>query len=553
MTGTDAVMDAKPEAAREPANNFDRLLIIKNWNGSLALIVFWVIVSFFAFGYWIPYWRFADMDIMMMHQGFLLNDGKPQDFFYHPGHLHVVLTEAWPRFLHWLGVVDVVALSKMPPASDAAAFNQVWTAAIRSMRVLSLLMALSFVAAFAFLLRQLVADWRIAIIATAFLAFSSAVMWQAIQLRTDLLSAGLNVIGLLLLLIAARSPESAWRPIVIGFAAMLCTLGIVNKVQAFFLAAAWPVVVLFFGVRSEEGPSIWRQTSRAVPVIAVLAVLVLLAAIPTAHLFEIARTARVTSFYPLLPPPFGIFGLYQALIAAYVAAAVLAFAWIWRVPALETAVTLLAVALGVMLGLLSMLVRYHPQNVLSVINIFEFMFAMATYVTPQLATGGGGLFGIDMLRKLAVGIYEQFAHVTFVLHPSSRGTMFLQWAIFAGMAMAWFRGRRLLVLQVGILMATAWLIDIAGTFRNATIAYSIFADPVIVIAAAWLFANLPELAAHRLVVPLGVLLIAAQIVMGQLESVKGAFFVRRSPEPTCAWLPGWTKGIERFPYCPPKA
>jgi hypothetical protein len=552
MAKADAAAMATREGASEQAKNLDRLLVVNNWAGSLGLILFWIVVSFLLLGYWIPYWRFADMDIMMVYQGFLLNDGKPQEFFYHPGHLHVVLTEAWFRLLHSLGVLDVVALSQIPPASDAAGFDRVWTAAVRSARVLSLLIALSFVAAFALLVRRLVADWRIAIIATALLAFSSAVMWQSIQLRTDLLSAGLNIIGLLLLLIAARTPSSAWRPLVIGIAAMLCTLGVVNKVQAVFLAAAWPVVVLFFGVRSEEGHPIWRRPSQAAPPIAVLAVLVVLAAIPTAHLFEVARTERLSSVYPLLPPPFGIFGLYQAALAGYVAAAIVAFAWIWRVPALETVATILAVALGVMIGLLSMLLRYHPQNPLSVINIVEFMFAMASYVNPQL-DGGGGLLSMGLLRKLAAGIYEQFAHATFVLHPSSRGTMFLQWAVIAGLCMAWCRGRRLLAAQTAILLAAAWLIDIAGTFRNATIAYSIFADPVIVVAAAWLFGNLTELASHRWVVPLGIILIAAQIVMGQFESVKAAFLLRRSPEPLCAWLPGWTKAIERFPFCPPKA
>ncbi len=212
MTKADAVGVAKPGDASEHAKNLDRLLVVKNWTGSLGLILFWIAVSFFLFGYWIPYWRFADMDIMMVHQGFLLNDGKPQYFFYHPGHLHVVLTEAWMRLLHALGVLDVVALSQIPPASDAAGFDRVWTAAVRSTRVLSLLISLSFVAAFAFLVRRLVADWRIAIIATVMLGFSSAVMWQTIQLRTDLLSAGLNIIGLLLLLNAARSPGSRLAP-----------------------------------------------------------------------------------------------------------------------------------------------------------------------------------------------------------------------------------------------------------------------------------------------------------------------------------------------------
>jgi len=177
MAKADAVEIATRVGATEQAKNLDRLLIVNNWAGSLGLILFWIVVSFLLLGYWIPYWRFADMDIMMVYQGFLLNDGKPQEFFYHPGHLHVVLTEAWLRLLHSLGVLDVVALSQIPPASDAAGFDRVWTAAVRSARVLSLLISLSFVAAFGLLVRRLVADWRIAIIETALLAFSSAVMW----------------------------------------------------------------------------------------------------------------------------------------------------------------------------------------------------------------------------------------------------------------------------------------------------------------------------------------------------------------------------------------
>ena len=201
---------------------------------------------------------------------------------------------------------------------------------------------------------------------------------------------------------------------------MLCTLGVVNKVQAFFLAAAWPAVVLFFGVRSEEHGSIWHRLSQAVPLIAVLVVLAVLAAIPTAQLFEVARDARSSSVYLLPPPPFGMFGLYQAVLAGYVAAAIVAFAWIWRAPVMETVATLLAVALGVMVALLSMMICYHPQNVLSVINILEFMFARRGYVNPQL-DGGGGFLSMNMLRKLAAGIYEQFAHATFVLHPVVAG------------------------------------------------------------------------------------------------------------------------------------
>ena len=80
MAKADAVEIATRVGATEQAKNLDRLLIVNNWAGSLGLILFWIVVSFLLLGYWIPYWRFADMDIMMVYQGFLLNDGKPQEF-----------------------------------------------------------------------------------------------------------------------------------------------------------------------------------------------------------------------------------------------------------------------------------------------------------------------------------------------------------------------------------------------------------------------------------------------------------------------------------------
>jgi hypothetical protein len=543
-------MKAKDKA--RTTSGLDRLFIIPTWTGTLYLVLGSIVASFLLFGYWNAYWRFADMDFMMVYQGFLLNDGKPQDFFDHPGHLNILLIDAWFRLLHGLGMLDVIALSQIPSASDAAGFDHVWTAAVRAGRVLSLLIALLFVVVFAKLMRRLVVDWRIAMLATVMLAFSTAVMWQARQMRTDLLAAGLSTVGLLLLLLAARAPRSSWRPVMVGMAALLCTLGMVNKVHSIFMTAAWPFVVLFFGVRSEQIRTLWREPARALMAIVALLALVVLAAIPAAHLFEVAFTERASSVFRFPPPPFGILGLYQAVLACYVAAAVLVFAWLWRVPVLETIATLLAVALGVLAGLDSMLLIYHPQNPLTVINFIEHMFVWATFSDPTLAAGGGVL-SMTLLKSLAAGLYEEFAHFTFVLHTSSRGTMFLQWIVVVGMWMAWVRGQRLLVAQVAVLIAAAWAIDIAGSLRGAKIAYDIFSDPIIIIAAAWLFANLPALAAHRLAYPIGVILLAVQVVLGQFEAVKASLLLRRSPQSTCEWLPRHLKLIERFPYCPPRA
>ena len=318
------------------------------------------------------------------------------------------------------------------------------------------------------------------------------------------------------------------------------------------MVVCWPVVILFFGLRAEKLAWLWRNRKLAIPLIVAAAGLILLKAIPAAELFKVALFERSTSIYDFPSPLFGVTGLYQAFLAGYVGAAVIVYAWIWRVSVLETVATLEMVALGVIVGLLSIDIHYHPQNALTVINFFDHLVFWATNSNPDLGSGGG-IFGVTLLQSLAAGLYEVFAHATFVLHPSSRASMFLQWLVIAGMYMAWTRGQRLLVGQVAILLAAAWFIDLVATFRGAKIDYDIFADSVIVVAGAWLFGNMPEIAAHRLAFPIGMTLLATQLVFGQSQPFRTSFLLRRSPEGTCVWVSHYVKLIERFPYCPPKS
>jgi hypothetical protein len=522
-----------------------------DWNGSVVVALVAIVGSFFLFGYWYAYWRRADMDFMMVYQGFLLNDGRPQDFFDHPGHLNVLLTDAWFRLLHSIGALKVVALSDIPPAADAAGFAEVWTAAVRAGRLLSLVIVVSFVGTFAVLLRRLIGDWRITALATIILAFSSAVTWQARIIRTDMLAAGLELIGLLLLVLAARAPGRTWRALLVGLAAMLCTLGVINNVKAIFLAAALPVVVALFGLRSDKARSLWRSPRQAAVPIFGLAVLVVVLASPVWNLVETGLSARATSVFNLPPPPLGVLGLYQAALAAWVAGWVLVFAAVWRVPPLETLATLLAVALGVGIGLLALDLRYHPQNVIAVINPIEHMFVWATFSDPQLATAGG-IFSLRLWSSIALGFLDVLARLTFVFHTSTRATIFLEWVVLVGLFFAWRQGRRLLVLQVASLVALAWGIDTVGTLRDLQLQYAIYTDPLIVLAAAWLFAHLPEATSHRHAFTVAVVLVAVHVVFSQIEPIRHGL-ARRGPEGTCSWLPRHLKLIERFPYCPPPA
>jgi hypothetical protein len=527
-------------------------LLLFGFAGTLLLCLAAITVSFFAAGYFNPYWRRADMDYFMAYQVFLLNDALPQSYFDHPGYLTIVLLDLWLRLFHWLGALDIIALSKIPAASDVTGFERAWTAAIRTGRLLSLTLMLSFMTAFALLIRRLVADWRVAALAVVVLALSTGPMFHARVMRTETLAAGFATLGLLLLMLAARSPASSWRFLTVGIAAMLCTLGVINKVHAVFPAAAWPLVILAFGVRADARPPLWQRPAMAAVVLAVLSALLVLAAFPALDLIVSAIARRTTSQFPMLPPLFGVLGFYQTLLAAYVAAAVIAFALIWRVNLLETLATLLAVALGVALALLSLTLRPHPQNAITIINFLDILFAWGATSDPALRADGGVAI-TRVLWGLLDGTYEVFAHFTFVLRTSSRTTMFLAWIAIAGLVFAWRRGQRVLVGQAGLLLLVAFALDVLATFRGAKVEYGIFADCTIIVAATWLFGNFPALLVHRYAFPIGAVLIALTVAFGQVEPVKAAWLSRAGPEGTCTWVGHYVPLVERFPYCPPPA
>jgi hypothetical protein len=70
------------------------------WSAGLLLIVALLAASFFLVGYFIVYWRNADMDFMVVYNVFLLNDGQPQFYFDHPAYFTILLVKGWFRFLH---------------------------------------------------------------------------------------------------------------------------------------------------------------------------------------------------------------------------------------------------------------------------------------------------------------------------------------------------------------------------------------------------------------------------------------------------------------------
>jgi hypothetical protein len=511
------------------------------WKTSLAAIAVGMALSLLLVGFFMPYWKIADQDLPLAYNGLLLNDGRAQEYFEHTGYLYHLLLAAWYRLLHWFGLLPAHALSKLPPATDVAGFDRAWQHLVEAGRVLSLILGVTFVWAYAALMRRLVGDWRIAVMAALALAWSGGVAMHIRIMRTELLSAGLITCALMLVLVAARS-GAVRRVIYIGLAGLCASLAIITKVQALLPALAIPMIALAFG---HTEPAEEREPPRADKPWTVAAVAIAVAvafAWPALSLLAEGMTA-VTNYRPIGG---GLSGIYQWLIALWIAGAMVAYAVVYRVSVTDTVAAIAALAVGIALGLLSLDIRYHVQNVIAVAHPVEHMFQSAAVATPMLTDEPQMLTGAFAFA-LAKGIVRSLALHSFIFNTSARPTLVLEWFALIGAIVLWRRGERRLPLQVAVLVATVWGLDAVFSLRSLQTQYFAYADPPLILAAALVLAHLPELQTRRWAQHAAIALLVVTVMWAHLEPVK-AVLRHDARQEACVWLPAHVTLI-RFPFC----
>jgi len=494
--------------------------------GGLAAILLGLAVSFFALGFPAVYWRSADMDFMVIYNALVLNDGRPQQYFDHPAYLTILAVKLWFQLLHGLGWLDGWTLSAMPPASDRTAFDAAMLAAVRAGRLLAFVIATACVLIFGALIRRIVRDWQLALLATLAFAFSGGIAVHMRILRSELLAACGVVFALLLLIVVGRR-GSAWRPLWVALAAACCVLGLENKVHAILLIAALPVLLLPFGSSESASVGVWtRSTGWALALVAVLAAL--LAAIAAWPLIAAGLAPSALAAAGLRP--IGTPGTYQAALLAWLLAGMIAYAVLWRISAAETLASIAAAVGGAALALLALRLSYNIGNVVAVMNPLERMLSFADPATAS-ATEGGAL---GIVRLLLDGVRLVLMRLSFVLYTSPRPAVFLTWLIIPGIVYAWRRGERQVAIQALLLLLAAIGIDALGVRRGLKAEYFIFTDPLIILAGAVLLDRLSDVRTWRFAYPIGAALFTIHIVLGQAEPVH--YMLKRSgPEEVCAW------------------
>ena len=524
-----------------------RRLVTLQWHGELLVICGGMLSSFLIAGFWYPYWRIADMDFWIVYNGFLLNAGLPQEYSEHPGYLSIVLLAGWLKALHEIGILQVHALTALPPGALSEGFTAAWTNATKAGRVLSLIFAVGFVVTFSYLLRPLVRDWRVAAFGGFLLAFSGGMAMQMRIVRTELLAAGLFYTALLILLIAAKRGPRPWRPLLIGGASLAITLALQNKIHILFLICALPVLLLPFGPSATATPSrFWTGGRRRWAMLATVATLAGVG-------IYLARGILATGLAANGAIRLGLPQLaldapaYWSIVALGLAGGMVAYAIVWRVSAPEALTSACAAVAGCVIGLLALYVRYSTNNVMILFHPLELMYLFAVGSNPELASGGQ-LFSAAHAGFLFNSVTGLIERMTFVLHSSPRPAIFLQWFVIVALVVAWRKNERRVVFEAGAMMLSAWAIDLIGVTRGLKQEYFLLTDPLVIIAAALLVAQVPELRRHRWAYPAGVALIAAHLVISQAEPVKH-LFKSGGPEVLCSLYDNAQK-VERLPACP---
>jgi hypothetical protein len=522
---------------------FNRLTFL-GWQAGLVGIVAGLALSFFLFGYAVVYWRNADMDFMVIYNALVMNDGRPQAFFDHTAYLTILTVKSWFRLLHALHLLDAYTLSGLPPATDAAAFDATMTQAVRAGRVLAFLIASGCVVIFAWLMRKIVRDWRVALLATLAFALSGGIAVHSRILRSELVAACPVLFALMLLIVIGRRASLA-RPAGIAVTAALCVLGLENKVQAILLIGTLPFVILPFGSEDSKSVAFWNNTASSWVAVAVAAIAAAAAAWAASPLIAAGLDRGLLDaarFHPLLRDRFGV---YQVALMVLIGGCMVAYAAIWRISAAETLASMFALVVGSSLALLLLDLDYNAANVTAVVNPLEKMLTFADANTSGVANGSS-LAAVFLL--LFDGLASVLARYTFVLHSSPRPTVFLTWLILPGIAYAWRRGEKQSSLQALMLMLAAIGIDALGVRRGLKSEYFIFTDPLIILAGAVLLDRLRGLRFYKWAYPIAMALFGLHIAVGQAEPAKYAF-KRTGPESICEWNQYYMPLLP-LPWCP---
>jgi len=543
---------------RDSAAPAKPILVFRSYARSLFWLFLGMVVSFIIFGLLAPYWNKAMANLLAVHEALLYNEGSPQYFLWYPAHISPILLGLWYQILHLVGLLPEYKLSSLPATATADQFDATWQKLVALGYVESFVIGCLFVLASIALIRRLTGSWQVAVLAGVALAFSDgiALAYRTLRGSSEMLSSALVFVALLLTCIAASETGNARRFLYLGLAGLLVGLALTEKVQALLPALTIPMIALTFGKdeRSVGATIVSRgEWLRAVALCAIgLAVLFPtiglleqgISSMPTSHI-----TPNVPGHGPVYYRPLsgGLSGVYQWLLAIYVAGAMLLYALIYRVRAIDAVTALMAVFIGLALGFLTLHWRYDIISVVAVTNPVEHLSAASGSPGPGTTTSILGLGG-----KLLHGLENALAVHTFFLRPSHRPTLLIEWLSFYAAFVLWRRGELKAALQIVGLLVAAIAIDASFTLRagmggGIKVYYVPYTDPFIVLAGAMALARFygELLSAKTQKAVLALMLV--YVVWGHFEPSRATYGEHKKTK-VCGLVAPFIEGLD-IPYC----
>ncbi len=527
----------------DTVTSLNRKLFFESFPLSVLFLLLGMILSFLLFGFWSPYWNKGTSNLISVYEALLYNDHLPQEFFWYPSYLSPQLLGLWYRVLHLVGLIPQYKLSDLPALTTAPVFDATWQNFVTWGRLQSFVIGCVYVCLVTVLIRRLIRMWQIAVLAGVALAFSDGIALAYRIMRSELLSSALVFLALLLTLIAAREGPNGRRFLNLGLAALLVSLSLTEKVQALLPGLTIPVIALAFG-KDERDASASAVSQGAWLRAVILCSLGLVLVVPTIGLVEDGLTGMASSHLFQYRPLFANWpGLYQWLLVAYVAFGMVLYASIWRVRPLDTALGLMAVLVGLALGLLALYGRYDLNVVIPVVNPVEHLHAVSGSPGANLPTTSIAMLASQFLT----GLGKALAVHTFFLSPSHRPTLLIEWLAIYAALLIWRRGEKQVALQIGVILVAGFAVDVSFTLRTMKIYYAPYTDPFIVLAGAIALtqfsSELMGLRAQRAILAS----VLAYVIWGNVESYRATYgehskgkvcgvaaqFVRRVSIPNC--------------------
>jgi hypothetical protein len=489
-----------------------------------------------------PYWRYPDPDFILAYNGLLLAEGLPQEFFDHTAYVYLLALAGWYQLLHAIGLLGVHTVSALPPVADRAAFDAAWAGIVQAGRAMMLVTAIGFVVMFASLTGRWLRDWRLGLLAGLLLAGASGVVGQTHFMRTELLSSMLVVVTLFLVVLAPR--QTPMRQLLFLAGAGLCAvLAVATKVFAVIPLAGLPILALCLMDRRSELP----QPERSAPSTAAAVVLIgLLALIAAGAMVAHAISLGTKTAYAYKPVAFGIFGLYQALIAAIVVGAMLGYARIYGVPRIGTLMAAMALGAGVAVGVLALGIKFNEKNVLAILSPVEHMYVFSTWIHHDLEKDASVL-STNLVRKLVTGISLVLDQRLPIRRPANM--IILEWLTIAGIGFGLRDRDRRWMWQAILLILFAWGIQVTFYLRGPSLWYFAYTDPFVVLAAVIVAARWQRLISFKPVRWAAVAVVLVYFVLGQLQLRAWNAAYHPDPKTQCEWHPAYLKRLEVFPFC----